>query len=432
MTKLTVLLGGRVAGTIDDADSGPAMFSYAEGYNATPLSVSAHDLRVRFDATHWIDGLLADNDAVRERWRSDYGAVSTRPIDLLATPVGWDCAGAVQFCKPEQIDLLAGRGGSLSPLSDGQVARIIARLRSDAAAWISGPAAAAFSLAGAQSKTALRRSEGRWYRPIGDAATTHILKPAPPQWPDLDIVEHLSCAAAANLGLPAARTECALVCDERVLVVARYDRRPAPGGEIARVHQEDLCQAFGVPPERKYQHVGGPTPAQIASLLRAHSAQPGEDIERFRDALIYNWLIAGTDAHAKNYSLMLAGNQVRLAPLYDVCSFLPYRGAAPVRKLHLAMRIGRDYTITKADRRGAWTRTADSLGLPQGETLERVTDIARRLPAAMTAAIDHLPAALRASPTTALLAKEIEARSPRCASLASAPESSQGQSPSDD
>ena len=45
---------------------------------------------------------------------------------------------------------------------------------------------------------------------------------------------------------------------------------------------------------------------------------------RFADALIWNWLIAGTDAHAKNYSLLLAEDQVRLAPLYDVASALPY------------------------------------------------------------------------------------------------------------
>ena len=421
MTRLTVLMDGRVAGTIDDSDNtGPAMFSYAEGYNATPLSVSARDIRHRFYATPVIPGLLADNDAVRERWRSDYGAPSARPIDLLATAIGWDCAGAVQFCRPEELDALTGRGGSLSPLTESQVARIIARLRSDFTAWSSGPAAAAFSLAGAQSKTALRYSEGRWYRPLGDAATTHILKPAPSQWPDLDIVEHLSCAAAANLGLPTAKTECSHIGDERVLIVTRYDRRPAPDGEIARVHQEDLCQALDVSPERKYQNMGGPTPAEIASLLRAHSTQPDEDVERFRDALIYNWLIAATNAHAKNYSLMLAANQVRLAPLYDVCSFLPYRGDGPVGKIPLAMRIGRDYTITKADRPNAWKRTAEAMGLPPGETLERVADLARRLPESMTAATDRLPATIRASPITALLVREIQTRSQHCISLAAA------------
>ena len=202
--------------------------------------------------------------------------------------------------------------------------------------------------------------------------------------------------------------------------MTRYDRRPTPHGEIARVHQEDLCQALGVPPERNYQNMGGPTPAEIASLLRAHSAQPDEDIERFRDALIYNWLIAGTDAHAKNYSLMLAGGQVRLAPLYDVCSFLPYRGDRPVGRIPLAMRIGRDYTITKADRSNAWSRTAEAMELLPGETLAYVADLAGRLPDAMAAAINRLPDNLRTSPVAALLAREIKTRSQQCVSIAAA------------
>lgn len=417
MTKLIVLMHGRVAGTINDSAGAPALFSYADGYSATPLSISAPTTRPGFDATHWIDGLLADNDDVRSRWRSDYGAASARPMDLLATPIGWDCAGGVQFCKPEQLDTLSERGGSLTTLSESQVARIIARLRSDASAWSSDPAAAAFSLAGAQSKTALRYTDGRWFRPIGDAATTHILKPAPPRYPDLDIVEHLCSAAASNLGLAAARTECLTIGGERVLSVTRYDRRTTHDGHITRVHQEDLCQALGVPPSKKYQHAGGPTPARIASLLRANSTQPDQDIERFRDALIYNYLIAGTDAHAKNYSLILAGDQARLAPIYDVCSYLPYRHTKPIRKLDMAMKIGRDYTIAKASRRSAWERTADALGLARPETLDRVADLANRLPAAMAQAVDRLPPDQRSSDQAALLAEDISNHARQCAAL---------------
>ncbi len=418
MTRLIVLMHGRVAGTINDSAGGRALFSYAEGYSATPLSVSAPTTRSQFDATHWIDGLLADNEDVRARWRSDYEAVSARPMDLLATPIGWDCAGGIQFCKPEQLDILSERGGSITTLSESQVARIIARLRSDSSAWSSDPAAAAFSLAGAQSKTALRHTDGRWSRPIGDAATTHILKPAPDRFPDLDIVEHLCCATASNLGLTVAHTECVTIGGERVLSVTRYDRRTTSDGDITRVHQEDLCQALGMPPSKKYQHAGGPTPATIASLLRTYSTQPDEDVERFRDALIYNWLIAGTDAHAKNYSLILAGDQARLAPLYDICSYLPYRDTKPIGKLDMAMKIGRDYTITKTSRRSAWERTADALGLARPETLERVTDLANRLPAAMAQAIDCLPTDQRSSDKVALLAKDISSHAPRCATFA--------------
>lgn len=62
------------------------------------------------------------------------------------------------------------------------------------------------------------------------------------------------------------------------------------------------------------------------------------------EALALNWLLAGSDAHAKNYSLLLSGPQVRLAPLYDVASALPYRDFdAP--KFTMAMKVGGTYHL---------------------------------------------------------------------------------------
>ena len=74
-------------------------------------------------------------------------------------------------------------------------------------------------------------------------------------------------------------------------------------------------------------------------------------VRRFADALIWNWLIGGTDAHAKNYSLLLAGNQIRLAPLYDIASALPY--GTHERKLRFAMKLGGDYRRVSAAQRVA-------------------------------------------------------------------------------
>ncbi len=140
--------------------------------------------------------------------------------------------------------------------------------------------------------------------------------------------------------------------DMTAVVVTRYDRRVRADGEIERVHQEDLCQAPGVPPSRKYQNEGGPAPSDIARLLRG--AMPADAVEdavrRFADALAWNWLIGGTDAHAKNHSLLLAGDQIRLAPLYDVASALPY--GTHEKKLRLAMKIGGDYAVFP--RRDTW------------------------------------------------------------------------------
>ena len=141
----------------------------------------------------------------------------------------------------------------------------------------------------------------------------------------------------------------------------RYDRARS-GRALIRVHQEDLCQALGVAPTTKYQAEGGPGPPEVAALLRR--AMPARVAEaavwQFTDALVWNWLIAGTDAHAKNYSVLLSAGQVRLAPLYDVASALPY--GTDERKLRLAMKLGDDYRLN--DRRPTlWAKVAAQLGV---------------------------------------------------------------------
>lgn len=54
------------------------------------------------------------------------------------------------------------------------------------------------------------------------------------------------------------------------------------------------------------------------------SRKPDEDTRRFAQGLLFNWLVCGTDGHARNHSLLLSGGDVRLAPLYDLNSHLAY------------------------------------------------------------------------------------------------------------
>jgi serine/threonine-protein kinase HipA len=111
----------------------------------------------------------------------------------------------------------------------------------------------------------------------------------------------------------------------------------------------------------KYQNQGGPSAAQIMHLIREHSSARELDAQRFLDALILNWLIAGTDAHAKNYSLLIApGGQVRLAPLYDIASSLPYPRQVYPRHAALAMKIGNHYKVRQIGPR-EWKKTATEL-----------------------------------------------------------------------
>ena len=94
-------------------------------------------------------------------------------------------------------------------------------------------------------------------------------------------------------------------------------------------------------------------------------------VRRFADALIWNWLIAGTDAHAKNYSLLLADNQVRLAPLYDIASALPY--ATHEKKLWMAMNVGGDYRVFFYQ--NTWPDAARDLGLDAEALVLRVREL---------------------------------------------------------
>ena len=202
---------------------------------------------------------------------------------------------------------------------------------------------------------------------------------------DHDLNEHLCLLTARRLGLPSAKSQVMTFGTERVIVVERYDRRSVEG-EYRRVHQEDLCQALGRTPSQKYQADGGPSPEEIGRLLQTH-VRPMEraaaDVATFVDALALNWLIAGTDAHAKNYSVLLANQQVRLAPLYDVASMLSYNEHVP--KLKSAMKIGGEYRLGLIASRH-WRRVAEGLGLDAEVVLERVAVMTERVPEAVARA----------------------------------------------
>ena len=96
-----------------------------------------------------------------------------------------------------------------------------------------------------------------------------------------------------------------------------------------------------------------------------------------RDALVFNWVIAGTDAHAKNYSLLLAGQQVRMAPLYDLASALPYNDMY-IPKLRAAMRIGGEYRIGGIGGR-QWRQFAADNQLEPDDVIARVNGLTERV-----------------------------------------------------
>ncbi|HZJ26768.1 MAG TPA: type II toxin-antitoxin system HipA family toxin [Acidimicrobiia bacterium] len=384
-----VAIEGTVAGTLTRTRSA-LRFEYDDAYRATPgatpLSVSMPvQVRTHTDAkvAPWLRGLLPDDSQVLDRWARHFRVRTGSAFELLTAPVGEDCAGAVQFARPERIEAILKRPGSIDWLDEGAIAARLRDLRYDTSAWLGSDFTGQWSLAGAQAKTALRYENGRWGEPGGAAATTHILKPAITGLDDHDLNEHLCLAAARAAGLRVVLTHIEQFEDQSAVVVERYDRAWRDG-DLIRVHQEDLCQALGVAPAQKYESDGGPSAASIVELFReAMSPDVAADAtSRFVDALAWNWIIAGTDAHAKNYSILHRGDQVRLAPLYDIASALAYPDMY-VPKLKLAMTLGGEYQL-KAHGHRNWERTADQLSLDPESVVARVRELARRAPHAFS------------------------------------------------
>lgn len=362
-------------------------FMYRSDYpiSATPLSLSLPVGERAWDISTWIDGLLPDNQRTRSRWAQAHRAASTDPFDLLSTPAGLECAGAVQFCLEEALP--DSRSGELIELTDSEVADRLRQIMQDAEDTPQQALAGLrLSLAGAQPKMALRLTGDAWHLPTGTLATTHILKPqqghlAPALRDSTAVNEHLCQTAAATLGLDAAPTSLEVFEDEICLVTERFDRHWYDG-EVRRRHFEDLCQALGHSPNRRYQSDGGPTPEQIIKLLSDETTP--DDARRFFLSLFYNWLIGNTDGHAKNYGLLLDGPQPRLAPLYDLSSAAPY--APPSAGLRPpAMRFGESNPATVQ----GWSQTAGLLGISVDD--DELQDMAQSLPEAFESAASQCP-----------------------------------------
>jgi serine/threonine-protein kinase HipA len=305
--------------------------------------------------------------------------VDEHPLSLLHF-VGEEVAGAAQFIRPDRVDQALAPGG-LRPLTESEVADFLRASLAEQPEVDDVTRTGRFSLAGAQAKIALHLDQSGWNLPSGRVPTTHIIKPAIPAMADQEAAEHMAMGSAKAIGLLVANSATGRFEDIPVIIVERYDRSLSPSGWI-RIHQEDLGQALGVSPVRKYQNLGGPSPLQITDRIREVTGQSAEeDVRRFAQAMIYNWLIVGTDAHAKNYSLILAGNQARLAPLYDLNSVLP-AGGSPSNAL--SMRIGSAYRADRVTRHD-WEDLAVEIGLDSEWLFAEIVRQAELLPSALGA-----------------------------------------------
>lgn len=361
MAELDAYLDGLPVGQFRQSASGTITFHYAaQTATRTPISLSMPraltDHRQRA-ARPYLAGLLPDNPGALEAIAREY---RTSPSSLfgMLTGVGRDVPGALQLLVPGDDPDDTPHGAPTGDSVDD--AAIVELLTTAIEVYRDGrstrDAEFRFSLPGAQAKIALTKaSDGHWLIPDRRTPTTHILKPASSDQPlpDMDIAESITLEAARRLGLRVASTSTWHAPDGSLsaLVVERYDRRYDQTGSIRRLHQEDLTQALSVPPEKKYQEQGGPGIGKVGELIRQRiSARDQHAVAlAFFEGFVFNVATLGTDAHAKNYSLLLDQDRVSLAPLYDLLSAaLYYDETKESRKLRPSMWVDGEYSFERA------------------------------------------------------------------------------------
>lgn len=395
--RLRVYLDGTPVGTAEQTPQGALTFTYDEDYraqpDATPLSISmplAGDRHSNKVVRAYLDGLLPDSQPARERWGREHGVSPNNPFALLSH-VGRDAAGAVQILPPDidPSDALQ-RHGDIEWLTEDDLARVTRDLAAHSADWDPGRFGGRWSLAGAQPKIALFRdpATGRWGIPRDSTPTNCIVKPSLRAYQLHHVNETLCLRAADEAGLLASRVDLVKFAEVQAVVSYRYDRDHGADGRWRRIHQEDLCQALAVHPSLKHQADGGPGLADIGGLLQRLPVQDRMiSVERFFKGLAFNVLIGGTDAHAKNYSLVLIGRRAQIAPLYDVASAACY---PQHERLRSAMKVGRHDRCLDI---GAddWRQAARQLGAPVADALGWVEQLREDLPDAFTRAIQAMP-----------------------------------------
>ncbi len=418
---LIAFLDGRAVGNIYQGSGGVLRFAYEEAWrndaNSYPLSLSMpltaavhkHDV-----VTSFLWGLLPDNERTLDHYGRLFGVSARNPVALLSH-VGADCAGAVQFAPPEKAESLAGSAlgaPTVQWLTESEIARDLRTVREQGIPGTDARTLGQFSLAGAQPKLALFEEHKKWGRPTGRTPTNRILKPPTGEFRGFAENEHFCLELAGFLGIGSVTSRVVRFKEEVAIVVERFDRRKH-GRTYHRIHQEDVCQALAVMPTRKYENDGGPGVTAILALLRGTSLKPQEDIERFLRATILNWVLAATDAHAKNVALLHGPRgEVRLAPFYDIVSFLPYADSR-LHRIKLAMKVGGEYLVRRINRL-SWESLAKRNGLPASHVLENVHYVLEQLRLGVDAVADRAINEGLAKGVVEQLAQRVRARTKYC------------------
>ncbi|MDR0321953.1 MAG: type II toxin-antitoxin system HipA family toxin [Treponema sp.] len=312
--QLNVYLYGRKTGVLTEDQLGHLSFQY-EADAQFPLSARMPVRPEEYDRFYtepFFDNLTPEGEALQVVAQKFH--VSQDNIFSILDKIGGDCAGAVSLYAG---DFPVNTDSPLYNIDEEDIARVIDELP-DNPLLTGMENAPRLSLAGAQSKFAVCKIDGKYYRSDDDFPTTHIIKITNKRFPHL-LENELFCMKLAKEILGTVGVELREANSRPYLEIERYDRQ-IKEGNIFRIHQEDFCQVLGVPARRKYQQDGGPKIRDCYNAIIEFSSQAPADANKFVELLVFNYLIGNTDAHAKNFSILHRKGEIVLSPAYDLLS----------------------------------------------------------------------------------------------------------------
>lgn len=178
------------------------------------------------------------------------------------------------------------------------------------------------SVSGVQEKFPAVIDRGRIRIAREDEQSTYILKPAP--W-DETLRERKQIPANENLTmqiasqvygiLTAANGLCFTKKGQMVYITKRFDVLP----DGSKMLMEDFAAVIGKNEQehgKEFKYSG--CYEDIAIAIRKNVSAWMVDMERFFELVVFNYIFANGDDHLKNFSLILQGQDYRLAPAYDL------------------------------------------------------------------------------------------------------------------
>ena len=371
MANVPVYFEQRRVGTIEIDKAGPS-FLYDPAWialrGAFPISVTMPLSAERITSDvflPWAANLLPESEQLRTLGQL-LGMARSDVVGLLSA-IGGDTAGALSFGHP-------GRTASVQwrPVgSPEDLEKVIEELPSKP--FLVGDEGVSMSLAGVQTKLAVAiDGAGHVCIPMNGSPSTHILKPDSPRLLGGVQNEAFCLALARRLNVPAPNFTTGRAGSRAYLLVQRYDRLAA-GDRWRRLHQEDYCQALGKPPSAKYESnqtgLPGPTLTDMFEVTRRYL--PPTEIVDLLDMVIFNVIACNTDAHAKNYSIMIRGSGVSLAPIYDVMCGEVWENVTKKLAQTVAGKSRGDCLDVRD-----WQRLARECGLNAKQVIDRVRTLA--------------------------------------------------------